>query len=264
MDAALQEGVRLACEISGCASGAILGESGSDIDTFRSYQHDPCNLLDSDLLERAMAGTIDADAAIIVPLCLDGRTVGRLVLVSRDSIEPGALTARLTPLDTMIGMLLALATGSCGGDSLLSYPMFRSRVASEIAREERSPGGFCLLHMRLGGASSEPGDRDGDAAGVGRTLGARLRKSDVVGRAGADRLAILLTGTSRLGARIAARRVREILLQEGGDAGVDSLPSFVIRSFPEDGRSVSALLDVTDWSSDAVCGTALAGAGVGR
>jgi diguanylate cyclase (GGDEF)-like protein len=137
------------------------------------------------------------------------------------------------------------------GTRLASSRWFLDLMKREIRRARRASRGFCLILAELDGlgrVNAAYGRTTGDAAlkEVFRTLGARLRDTDVVARAGGTRLALLLPAARRLGAHAAAERVRaavEERTRQPGRAGERLLLTLSagVSAYPDDGETAERL-----------------------
>ena len=101
---------------------------------------------------------------------------------------------------------------------------------------------------------------------IAESLAGRLRSSDVIGLTASDRLTILLTATGRVGARIASRRIEQLMLELIKDAGSAELrsaaPQMSFLVFPQNAEQIEDFCRVNT-SVDAVAETALCGEAVG-
>jgi hypothetical protein len=249
------------------------------------FRHDPRGWFDRIVGDHAMLAGLAAagrggDAAIglngqllhrvDVPLCCTGREVGRLVLLAAPEASPDLLKNRLAAIAAALAVLLAAAEHGAAQPlaGVLSGVAFRARVASELALAERSGDAFSVLHLTIACSDPYDGDEMTDPwapAGVfGEALAGRLRKSDVVGLLRPDHLAVLFVATDRLGARIAARRIRELLPtltpQPSCRAAALEEPRMYLRVFPGDGADAESLCEIQEQTSAA---TAQSGARMG-
>ncbi len=98
------------------------------------------------------------------------------------------------------------------------------------------------------------------------SLAGRLRTSDVVGLTAPDRLTILLTATGRVGARIASRRIEQLMLELIADAGSAELrsaaPQMSFLVFPQNAEQIESFCRV-ETGVGAVPAAALCGEAVG-
>ncbi len=275
---ALAHGVRQACEMCGCAAGAVVTDPDADGAAGSGwFRHDPQGWFDWMAGDRTtLAGLPSArnggNAAaglndhlphkVQVPLYCAGREVGRLILLAPVEASPDMLTNRLAALATALAVLLAAVENSAAKPlaGVLGRAAFRARVASELARSERSGDALSVLHVKVASSQQYKGDDIRgpwtQAAVLGEALAARLRKSDVVGLMGPDRLAVLLTATGGLGARIAARRIlqllRELTSRPSRSEAAGEEPLVCLRVFPGDGGDAEKLCEMQEWTSEAM------------
>ncbi len=283
LETALSDGVRLACEAAGCAAGALVAEFDVTSSGSHSFHHDPHGLLarvtgDDATLEAQDAAGRGSNGVVRgagrglrevwVPLCCAGQSVGWLLLLAPQTVSDEQCQIRIAGINAVLGVLMA-ATESGAARSLsavLSRAAFRVRLVSEISRSERCGDELSVLHLRVAGMprpTSENGGLWANVAALGEALAVRLRASDVVGLLAPDHVAVLLTGTGRLGGRIAARRIEQLLRMPENDSssrrdlGVVS-PGFCLKTFPEDARDVDSLCRVQRWSSETIGPVAVA------
>ncbi len=276
LEAALNDAVRLACKTTGSSAGALLSDAAWASPGSWWVRYDPGSQLDGIIPE---TGSVSNNAiprtnhfceevvganqipagmhtALIALECC-GRTVGRLLLLASELADTDQIRLRIAPLDTVLATLVAAATAVNPLEGLLTRPAFRARVASEIARSERRSEEFCILHIRLCGATARRADVRGvqssTTGAVAQALVARLRKSDVVGQMAPDHLAILLTATEPVGARIAQQRIKLLLPTLNHTSPVRNAasvpPEFYVKCFPADAVDVGGLCHVDDWAS---------------
>jgi len=274
---ALSEGVRLACEATGCLAGVLTADLDAACTTSSWLRHDPHGLLervasgDATLEALTPTGQSRNDAVscakallreVQVPLRCAGRDVGRLILLAPQEASDEQLKDRITGIEAALAVLMAAVENSAAGplSGVLSRAAFRDRVVSEVSRAERCGDQLSVLHVKVAAVCPYTNDDEvGPWARVGllgEALGTRFRASDVVGLLAPDRLAILLAGTGRLGARIAARRIEQILRVPGNDLSrrlaFDSAPpEFCLRTFPDDGGDADSLCRVQHWNAEA-------------
>jgi GGDEF domain-containing protein len=187
--------------------------------------------------------------------------VGWLILLAPQEISEEQVKDRITGIDAALAVLMMAVECSAAIplSGVLSRQAFWARVASEISRSQRGGDEFTVLHVRIIGmevcAGEELTSRWTRMARLGEALAARLRTSDVVGLTGADRLAVLFTATGRLGARIATRRIEQLLqVPENESDGLldlnSGVPEFCLRIFPHDARDIDSLRRVPRWRSE--------------
>jgi hypothetical protein len=174
-------------------------------------------------------------------------------------VDEAEVRDRLAAITAALGvLLLALESNVVGSQaSILGRDAFRANLAAQIARSDRQGEVFSVLHVRAAGLDRCVPDNDRNpwsrVAWLGEVLLARLRRTDLIGLMAPDQLAVLLAGTGRLGARIAARRIElllsapEIRAPYRSDQDSPEL-SWCVRTFPENAKSPSDLCDV-DWRS---------------
>jgi GGDEF domain-containing protein len=205
-----------------------------------------------------------------VPLSCAGQDVGWLSLWAPPHVDEQHLQRQIEGIRAALAVLMAAAENAAARplSGVLGRAAFRSRVVSELARSQRHEEEFSVLHVRLAGARPPKGNPASGpwvaAAALGETLVDHLRRSDVVGLLGSDRLAVLLTATGRLGARIAARRVAELVSgctdNQGGGSGFGSAAlEFCLRTFPDNAADVESLCRATDWYVEAARRPAVSG-----
>ena len=271
VEAALSQGVRLACLEGGGLAGAIIVDWGAGRRPSYWFRHDPHELLEPSAFDPRTAGTGPALASanggtsvetrvFTAPLHCGKREVGWLVLLAAPDMDEETVRCRLAATTPALAtLLLAVERDVIGAQaSILGRDAFRASLPAQIARSERRGEVFSVLHVRAAGLDGCAHDNNrspwSDVAGLGELLLARLRRTDLIGLMAPDRLAVLLAGTGRLGARIAARRI-ELLLSapESGalhGSGPDSSRLlWCARTFPEDAKLPSELCDVV-WDTE--------------
>ncbi len=260
--AALRDAVRLACDAGRGQAAAIVADLDFCGEARHRFAHDPRGLLaelsefrEPDDPEHECAGDDQQDpggcaTALHIPLNCGGRTVGTLVFLPSPETRADQVTARTASLCAVLATLLAAeesnATRTSSG--VLGREAFRRRLTSELSRSARSAEELAMLHVTLDPSAGDPADGENTwahVAALGETLTDRLRRSDVIGVLGPGHLAVLLPGTSRLGARIAARRIELLVrMPENLRRGSDELfaaPECHLRIYPEDGGDVDTL-----------------------
>lgn len=277
LEAALSDSVRLACEAAGCLAGAVVADLDETCLADPWFRHDPHGLIeqltsDGATLEAPTAGGHDRNGAmscaagvvhqVRVPLSCAGRDVGWLILLAPQEVGEEPSRRRIAGIDAVLAVLMAVMEISAAKplSSVLSREGFRARVVSEISWSERCGNELSVLHVIVPGLRERTGDEMtspwASVALLGETLAPRLRRSDVVGLMGPDHLAVLLTATGRLGARIAARRIGQLLRMPEDDSSsrLDlSLvaPEFCLKTFPDDGGDADRLCCVQRWRAGA-------------
>jgi hypothetical protein len=252
LEVALTEGLRLACTAAALPAGAIVADWGPGAQRYR-LQYDPEGLFDRDPTHCAGANAQDHTGLLMVriPLRCAGHEVGRLVLLSPQRIDENPIHTRLAGITAALAVLLAANDrGSAKPPpALVGRGDFEASVAAEIARCERHSEPFSVIHVRLE-ASSESPDGPSPWARVtklGGTLLARLRRTDVIGLMAPHHMAVLLVRTGRLGARIAARRVAD-LLNEFEDGQREPLHASCsvcrVMTFPDEAADVASLCEM--------------------
>ncbi|MFQ5805738.1 MAG: hypothetical protein ACE5I3_04730 [Phycisphaerae bacterium] len=237
------------------------------------FRHDPHGLLDRAAADPAAreaplpAGrggngvecrAVALPREVRVPLCCAGRRLGWLVLLAPREADDGQVKSQLAGIDAVLAVLLAAVESGAPKplSGVVTGAAFRARLNSEISRSERCGDELSVLHVRLANVqnctSGEVTSPWASVVSVGEALATRLRTSDVVGLLAPDRLAVLLTGTGRLGARIAARRLEQLLRTSENDSssGLNlnlAPPEFCLRTFPDDGGDVDSLCRVQRW-----------------
>jgi hypothetical protein len=278
LQAALTDGVRLACEAAGCSASAVVTRLDAACPARYWFCHDPRGLLEQVASEDAVLGTSVVEArnkdgdrsrpkgplrGVQVPLSCAGRDVGWLILLAPQEASDEEVKTRIAGIDALLAVLMAAAENSAANplSGVLGREAFHARVASELARSERCGDQLSVLHVKVavadGAASNEKTGPWAIVALLGEALASRLRASDVIAVMAPDHLAMLLTGAGRLGALIAARRIEQFLRMSGNDfPGMADLscgsPEFCLRTFPDDGADVDSLCRVHRWS----CGAA--------
>jgi len=269
LNRALNCGVRLACTATGCSAAALATSKEPTSDPNRWIAHYPEFHLDRSQQtwadDSVDVTSSDApaprtginpptteDMRVSIPLRCGSQETGFLILWPTSQTSETVLRALLSPIDTALATLLA-ASG-IQPDVLLTAHAFRARLASEIARSKRHTEGFSVIHIRVACSPMQPRETNDapvlHAAQVGQTISSRLRESDAIGLLAPDHLAILLTATPPLGARIAQRRIEQLLTTlDASDSSeaTHGAPAFCIKSFPGNGRDIDGLCQVNDW-----------------
>jgi hypothetical protein len=280
VEAALSRGVRLACRAGGALAGAIVvhWEPGRRPSCW--FRHDPQGLLEQTAFDPRVAapGSVSSDSAdarhsegrrgLTMALSCGRREAGWLVLVADADVNEEKARCRLIAITAALAaLLLAVERDATGAQaSILGPDAFRAALSAQIARSERQEEAFAVLHVRAAGLEGCAGDNGrgpwSEVAWLGEALLARLRRTDLIGLMAPDQLAVLLPGTGRLGAIIAARRI-ELLLSapqirtRGRSVSAPSGLMWCVRAFPEDAESAPALCEAV-WQTDQTPPTGLA------
>jgi diguanylate cyclase (GGDEF)-like protein len=225
----------------------------------RGIALEKCPVLLQDVGLEDGAGAIRS--LLAVPLCLDDRVLGVLVVGSR---VPQSYTAAQLELLTTLGQQAASAleharqhqaatVDSLTGLFLRDY--FFRRLQEEFHRSARYGAPFSLLMLDLD-AFKEINDRHGHLAGdrylrgLGPVLRASLRLADLACRYGGDEFCILLPETDGAGGRIIAERIRSAvadLVVDADGAPVRTTASIGLAVHPlHDGGDLKALLRAAD------------------
>ena len=276
LEAALSDAVRLACEATRCSAGAVVTELDATRAADAWLRHDPRGLLEGLISTDATLGAspnarhgqsgVTSCATglwrpVQIPLRCGARNVGWLILLAPRELSEEQLKGRIAGIDAALAVLMMAVECSAAMQlsGVLSRQAFWARVASEISRSQRGDDEFSVLHVRITGmevcAGEELTSRWTRIARLGEALAARLRTSDVVGLTGADRLAVLFTATGRLGARIATRRIEQLLQvpENESDGLLDhngGVPELCLRTFPHDAADIDSLRRVQRWRSE--------------
>ncbi len=281
LEAALMDTVRLACEASGCQAAALAADLDAVVDE-GWFTHDPDGVMGAAGGERQESSprfrqepTGAADRTfrrIRIPITCGADPIGGLLLLTTKGCRRESITERISGLTALLGLLLAAAENSACHrmTNVFSRPAFRARVSSELSRARRCEQEFSLLHARLAGPKATGRDsksgRWSAAAAIAESLAGRLRSSDVVGLTAPDRLTILLAATGRVGARIASRRIEQLMLELIEDAGSAELrsaaPQMSFLVFPQNAEQIEDFCRVKA-GVDAAAETALCGEAVG-
>lgn len=235
LEAVLSDSIRLACRMTGSRGGVLRSDSPSVRvgETWSLY--DPEGLFE----------TCPEDA-VHQPLRFGGQCLGYLTLLGSAEAGREKIEETIKPLDTVLATIMAAAMAEIDAvGRLLTGPAFRARVGSEIARAQRYKSELSVLHLRLPG-SSQPAGTDvsggwSHARHIAEAIVSRLRESDVVGLISPNHLAMLLPGTGRLGAKIAQRRIEQLLPTIAKLDSVNAECSSCIKSFPTDGSNSNDL-----------------------
>ena len=152
--------------------------------------------------------------------------------------------------------VLARIEESSVGDGmtpLFNHRHFLSSLRCELRRCRRHPLEFSLVLLDLDGlgtVNDSCGRRAGDSAlaETARVIQARVREMDVAARSGGGEFSLLLPGTARLGAYVAADRIRastrELFLQTPhGMDRINLTLSGGVAVYPSDGESEEDLLE---------------------
>ncbi len=255
LETALSRAVRLVCREAGYTAAAIQPDPDGN-DAGRWVMHDPDGIMNSGeraLVQYAQKRPIEGSDAVssqwrrtCIPIICGRETVGNLVLITTEDDATRSAPERLAELTALIGVLLAAAESTACRhlSNVLSRSAFRARVSSELPRAQRSNEPFALLHAEFAGASayeSECGLWE-PVAQLAEALSQRLRRSDVIGLTRPDRLTILLTGTGRVGALIAARRIETLMLELIRSSSTPSLysdaPAMSFLVFPDNADAI--------------------------
>jgi diguanylate cyclase (GGDEF)-like protein len=140
-----------------------------------------------------------------------------------------------------------------GLTSVYNYRFLISALEREIKRAKRFKQTFSFIMMDVDNLK-EYNDRLGHLAGsqalkeIARTMKAQAREVDLVCKYGGDEFAILLPQTSMRGAEAVAQRILEAIARYKFDGKTRGLLtcSAGVATFPEDGRTVRALIASAD------------------
>jgi diguanylate cyclase (GGDEF)-like protein len=209
-------------------------------------------------------------ALICIPLKLKERIIGVLNLSDKADLAPFTeadlqlLTSFANLASLMIERTLVLeesvrfeqlsVTDSLTG--LYNRRFLKSRIEEELNRSNHQDLSLTILFMDLDffkNYNDICGHLAGDEA-LRRTAGiiqASLREMDTVARYGGEEFCALLPGTSKAEALLVAERIRSEIEAEkfSGEQGLPSgrlTASFGVASFPEDGRTYTALIHASD------------------
>jgi diguanylate cyclase (GGDEF)-like protein len=209
-------------------------------------------------------------ALICIPLKLKEKIIGVLNLSDKANLAPfndddmQLLTSFANLASLMIERTLVLeesvrfeqlsVTDSLTG--LYNRRFLKSRIEEELNRSNHQGLGLTILFLDLDffkNYNDVCGHLAGDEA-LRRTAGiiqASLREMDTVARYGGEEFCALLPGTSKAEAMVVAERIRSEIEAEKF-SGEQSMPqgrltaSFGVASFPEDGRTYTALIHASD------------------
>ena len=280
LENAITRCLHLVCRITGCPAAAIVTTTATVNRRNHWLEHDPGHLFaqrdadnsrgggNPDSSSFCVGGDSDAPKTlreVSIPLHCAGRVVGCLNLLAANDAGDASITSQVPDVLALLTLLLLAldySVADCRGN-VLSYEGFRDELASEISRSERSNASFSVVHIQLAWSSCfEEQERSCQwttLIALARSLISSLRVVDHVAVMGHDRLAVLLPGTSRSGARIASRRIELLLplfLKETfprGAAGYGT-PVCDIRFYPDDGRNVAELCRLADAATAAKVG----------
>ena len=123
-----------------------------------------------------------------------------------------------------VGRQAQLQAAVDGLTGLATYRVLRDRLASEVARSDRTHDSFAVLFVDLDNFK-QVNDRFGHEAGndvlktTARECSAHIRTTDLAARYGGDELVMLLVHTGVEGARVLADKVRTGVEVMGRDLG---------------------------------------------
>jgi diguanylate cyclase (GGDEF)-like protein len=197
----------------------------------------------------SVVAVVGAAAAAAYGLAHGGSTPAPLVAV----LVPTASAAVLVGVRERLERERDVMRDFALRDPLTSIANRRSlqvRAEYEIARHTRARSSFVVVMLDLDGFK-RLNDRFGHAAGddllrdVARALSRSLRAPDTVARFGGDEFCVLAPETDVLGTdRLTARIVDAV---RAASAGPNDLRATLgLAVFPEDGRTVSELLEAAD------------------
>jgi diguanylate cyclase (GGDEF)-like protein/putative nucleotidyltransferase with HDIG domain len=200
-------------------------------------------------------------SVLYVPLTVTDRTIGTLILASR---EPNAYNrAQIKLMEKVASQIAApienaqlyarLEQRSRVDEltGLFNRRYFEERLKEELARHSRYGDVFSIIMMDLDNFKAY-NDVYGHPAGdvllgkIGRIIRNSVRNVDQAFRYGGDEFVVLLPQTARDAAYVVAERARRQIAEDMGKKAIAVTCSIGLASYPADGMLSGELVDVAD------------------
>jgi diguanylate cyclase (GGDEF)-like protein/putative nucleotidyltransferase with HDIG domain len=200
-------------------------------------------------------------SVLYVPLTVTDRTIGTLILASR---EPNAYNrAQMKLMEKVASQIAApienaqlyarLEQRSRVDEltGLFNRRYFEERLKEELARHSRYGDVFSLFMMDLDNFKAY-NDVYGHPAGdvllgkIGRIIRNSVRNVDQAFRYGGDEFVVILPQTARDAAYVVAERARRQIAEDMGKKAIAVTCSIGLASYPADGMLSGELVDVAD------------------
>jgi len=211
-------------------------------------------------VDREACRRVGARSMIVTPLRHRDRVLGVLKVYSAAvaAFSDGDMSA----LELLVGLISATMQRAREHERLqkraaydqLTGLLNREQLLLEVEQRTIKDDPFVVVYFDIDNFKAT-NDRHGHARGddllraVGRRLNWTLRRDDVAGRIGGDEFAIVIAGVPSLAmAEAIAERVQTSIGRpvEGDDCDVPISASAGVALYPDDGRTVEALLDRAD------------------
>lgn len=238
---------------------AVWGRIADDLQpiVLRGQEIEQLPPLDRELLT---AGLTDARSLLVMPMVTKNGIVGIIVLANAKGLGKQRFN---TSCLAMVATLAKHVAGAIDQSQLrkgaIRDPLtnlynrrhFADRMKEEMARADREKHLMVVLLCDLDRfklVNDTHGHQVGDAVlkATAESIQDSTRGTDLVFRWGGDEIAVVLPKSSRQGALIVAKRIRQAVLNTAKLAQLDFDVSIGLAFYPEHGRSEDELIKVAD------------------
>jgi len=236
-------------------------ESAAGLSYLKGKSWSSANIPEDFLYSGHRANSKEFSSVLALPLKVKNRHLGVLSVYkrrnkefSRSEIEMGDLfvsQASLALMRTMYMDQLRFAAIIDSLTGLYNEGYFHKRLHEEINRSERSASSLSLLFIDVDGLK-RINDSHGHLMGdevltqIAKSIGACVRKVDILARYGGDELVAILPSTNGTLALEVAERIRKRVASTRFQGKITLTVSIGIASYPKDATNARVLLDKAD------------------